>query len=134
MKREPLNYVAFWLITLANFKPFLIYFRKFHMLLSLPEVTSMSSNLLFVCFYWNSLIQKDVWVMTSSEWELYVSAKLLTNFKHLKRVRTFLLILLKVPKDYIFKSICWWYWFIFYHVDVSMILSIIEQIISLLQP
>ena len=31
--------------------------------------------------------------MTSSEWELYVAAKLLTNFKHLKGVSTFLLIL-----------------------------------------
>ena len=31
--------------------------------------------------------------MVSSEWELYVAAKLLTNFKHLKGVSTFLLIL-----------------------------------------
>ena len=35
--------------------------------------------------------------MTSSEWELYVVAKLLTNFKHLKEVSTFLLILEKNP-------------------------------------
>ena len=47
-----------------------------------------------ICFfYWNSLIQKDVWAMKSSKWELYVSAKLLTSFKHLKGVSTFLLIL-----------------------------------------
>ena len=38
-------------------------------------------------------IQKDAWVMTSNEWELYVAAKLLTNSKHLKGVNTFLLIL-----------------------------------------
>ena len=31
--------------------------------------------------------------MTSSEWEVYVAAKLLANFKHLKGVSTFLLIL-----------------------------------------
>ena len=31
--------------------------------------------------------------MTSSAWELYVAAKLLTNIQHLKRVSTFLLIL-----------------------------------------
>ena len=35
-------------------------------------------------FYWNSLIEKDVWAMTSSERELYVAAKFLTNFKHFK--------------------------------------------------
>ena len=35
--------------------------------------------------------------MTSSEWELYVAAKLLPNFKHLKGVSTFLLILDKKP-------------------------------------
>ena len=43
-------------------------------------------------FYWNSLIQ-DVWAMTSSEWELYVAAKLLANFQRLKGISTFLLIL-----------------------------------------
>ena len=31
--------------------------------------------------------------MTSSEWELYAAAKLLTNFKHLKGFSTFFLIL-----------------------------------------
>ena len=31
--------------------------------------------------------------MTSSEWEVYVAAKLLANFKHLKGASTFLLIL-----------------------------------------
>ena len=31
--------------------------------------------------------------MTSSEWELYVVAKLLTNFKHVKEISTFLPIL-----------------------------------------
>ena len=51
----------------------------------------MSSNLLFGFF--DSLIQMDVWAVTSSEWELYVAAKLLTNFKHLKGVSFFLLIL-----------------------------------------
>ena len=38
--------------------------------------------------------------MTSSEWELYVAAKLLTNFKHLKGVSTFLLILDKKQLTY----------------------------------
>ena len=57
------------------------------------RVFSISSNLLFGFFYWNGLIQKDVWAMTSSEWELYVAAKLLTNFKHLKGFSTFLLVL-----------------------------------------
>ena len=28
-------------------------------------------------FYWNSLIQKDVCAITSSEWELYMAAKTL---------------------------------------------------------
>ena len=53
----------------------------------------MSSNLLLGFFYWNSMIQKGVCVMTSSEWEVYVAAKLLANSKHLKGVSTFLLIL-----------------------------------------
>ena len=44
-------------------------------------------------FHWNSLVQKDVWAMTSSEWKLYVAAKFLTNFKHLKGVSNSLLIL-----------------------------------------
>ena len=39
--------------------------------------------------------------MTSSEWELYVTAKLLTNFKHLKGVGTFVLLLDK--KQLIYK-------------------------------
>ena len=51
-------------------------------------------------FYWNSLIQRDVWFMTSSEWELYVGATLLTNFKDLKRVGNFLLILDKNKLTY----------------------------------
>ena len=38
--------------------------------------------------------------MTSSEWELYVAAMLLTNFKHLKGVSTFLLILDKKQLTY----------------------------------
>ena len=38
--------------------------------------------------------------MTSSEWELYVAAKLLTNFKHLKGVSTFPLILYKKQLTY----------------------------------
>ena len=65
----------------------------------------MSSNLLFGIFYWSSVIQNDVWAMASSEWELYVAAKLLTKFKHLKGVSTFLLILdrknslLKISKE-----------------------------------
>ena len=51
-------------------------------------------------FYWNSLIQKNSWAMTSSEWKLYVAAKLLTNFKHLKGISTFLLILDKKHLTY----------------------------------
>ena len=47
-----------------------------------------------------SLIMKDVWAMTSSEWEPHVAAKLLTNFKHLKAVSTFLLILEKKNLTY----------------------------------
>ena len=39
--------------------------------------------------------------MTKSEWKLYMAAKLLTNFKHLKGVSTFLLILDK--KQFIYK-------------------------------
>ena len=39
--------------------------------------------------------------MTISEWELYVAAKLLTNFKHLKGVSTFLLILEKKKEAYL---------------------------------
>ena len=39
-------------------------------------------------FYWNNLIYKDAWAMMSGEWELYVTAKLLTNFKFLKAVST----------------------------------------------
>ena len=35
-------------------------------------------------FYWNSMIQKYIWAMTSSKWELLVATKLLPNFKHLK--------------------------------------------------
>ena len=92
-KRGPLNCVPFLLITLANITPFLIHSRKIHVLLLPSAVISMSSNLLFRFFYWNSLIQKDVWIMKNSEWELYVAAKLFTNFKHLKGVITFLLIL-----------------------------------------
>ena len=38
--------------------------------------------------------------MTSSEWEMYVAAKLLTNFKHLKGISTFLLILDKEQLTY----------------------------------
>ena len=38
--------------------------------------------------------------MKSSEWELYVAAKLLTNFKHLKGVSTLLLILDKKQLTY----------------------------------
>ena len=53
----------------------------------------MSSNLLFGFFYWDSLIQKDVWAMKSSEWELYVAAKVLANVKHLNGVSNFLQIL-----------------------------------------
>ena len=49
----------------------------------------MSLNLLLRFFYWNSLIQKNVWAMTSSESELCVAAKLLTDFKHLEGVSTF---------------------------------------------
>ena len=60
----------------------------------------MSSNLLFEFFYWNSLIQKDVWDMMSNELELHVAAKLLTNFKHLKGFSTFLLILDKKQLTY----------------------------------
>ena len=51
-------------------------------------------------FHWNSLIQKDAWARTSSEWELYVAATLLTNFKHFKGVSTFLLILKKKQLTY----------------------------------
>ena len=36
-------------------------------------------------FYWNSVIQKNFWAMTSSE-EMHVAATLVTNFKHLKGV------------------------------------------------
>ena len=52
------------------------------------------------CFYWTSVIQKDVCAMTSFEQELHVAAQLLTNFKHLKRVSTFLLILDKKQLTY----------------------------------
>ena len=38
--------------------------------------------------------------MTSSEWEMYVAAKLLTNFKHLKGISSFLLILDKEQLTY----------------------------------
>ena len=51
-------------------------------------------------FYWNSLVQKEVWAMTSSEWELCVAANLLTNLKHLKRVSIFLLMLDKKAAYY----------------------------------
>ena len=43
-------------------------------------------------FYWNSLIQKDVWATMSSKLELYMVSNFLTNFKHLKGFSTFLLI------------------------------------------
>ena len=43
-------------------------------------------------FYWNSMIQRYIWAMTSSKWELLVATKLLSNFKHLKGVSNFLLI------------------------------------------
>ena len=55
-------------------------------------------------FYWSSLIQKEAWAMTSGEWEQYVTAKLLTNFKHLKKVSTFLLILQKKKPAYLWDS------------------------------
>ena len=78
---------------------------KFHVLSNLLQeipasVISMSSNLLLGFFYWNSLIQEDVWAMTSSEWELYLATKFLTDFKHLKGVSTFLLILDKKQLTY----------------------------------
>ena len=63
------------------------------MLQLLAAVISISSNLFLGGFYQNSLIQKKVWNMASSEWELHVVAKLLTTFKHLKEVSTFLVIL-----------------------------------------
>ena len=47
-----------------------------------------------------SLNLKDALATTSSEWELYVPAMLLTNFKHLKEVSTFLLILDKKQFTY----------------------------------
>ena len=94
------NYVASSLIVLSNSTPFLIHSRKFHMLELSPPAISMSSNLFFGFFYWNSLIQKDVWAMASSEWELYVAAKLWTNFKHLKGVSNFFLILDKKQRTY----------------------------------
>ena len=50
--------------------------------------------------YWNYLIQKGVWAMTSSEWELHVAGTFLTTFKHLKGVSTFLLILDKKQLTY----------------------------------
>ena len=88
-KRLPLNQVAFLLII--------------HKLSSSPQkiphaVSSTRSQFHIFkpidwVFYWNSLIQKDVWAMASSEWDLYVAAKLLTYFKRLKGVSTFLLIL-----------------------------------------
>ena len=100
-KKGTPNYVPFLLIVLSSSTPFLIHSRKFHMLQLSPAAISVSSNLFFgFFFYWNSLIQKDVWAMTSSEWELYVAAKLWTNFKHLKGVSNFFLILDKKQLTY----------------------------------
>ena len=95
-KRGPLNYVFF----------FVDHPWKFHALYnSLQEIqdaiTSTRSHFhVFKPIYWNSLIQEDVWAMTSSEWEMYVAAKLLTNFKHLKGISSFLLILDKEQLTY----------------------------------
>ena len=66
-KKGPLNYAAFLLIALANSKPFLIHSRKFHMLYFHPQ----SFPCLQTYCLGFSLIQKDVWAMASSEWELY---------------------------------------------------------------
>ena len=100
--RGPLNSnnVAFLLITLVNSTLFLIHSRNFHMLYLPPTVIFTSSNQLSGFFHWNRLIQKDVWATTSSEWELYVAVKLLTNFKHLNGVSTFLFILDKKQPTY----------------------------------
>ena len=100
---RPVNTVAFLFIALANSTPFLIHSTKFHMvyLTSTHSHFHVFKPIVWVfLFYWNSLIQKNSWAMTSSEWKLYVAAKLLTNFKHLKGVSTFLLILDKKHLTY----------------------------------
>ena len=88
-KRGLLNYVAFLLII----------HKLSNLLQEIPHtITSTRSNFhifkpIVWAFLWTSLIQKKVWDMTSSDWELYAAVNLLTNFKHLKGVTTFLLLL-----------------------------------------
>ena len=93
-KRGPLNYVAFFVDHPQTFEftPGNSTYYNFH-----PQPFPYLP--IVWVFYWNSLIQKEVWAMTSSEWELYVAAKFVTNFKHLGS-QYFLLILDKKTAYY----------------------------------